>query len=125
MKNLIQNQYGDDRHGFRELRPHTFHKNNFGQHLLTSYVIKLTLKIYEFSEKSRSYRIFISSNKFSPQWSTNVDQSFFGEKCCDTTPYRCQKGSCLTILFRLSYNASPSSKSRVGGIPGPEAYHKK
>eukprot|EP00493_Phyllostaurus_siculus_P002211 UN02223 len=28
------------------------------------------------------------------------------KRCCDTTPYRCQKGSRFTMLFRLSYNAS-------------------
>ena len=43
--------------------------------------------------------------------------------CCDTTPDRCQEGSGFTILFRISSNASLSSKLRVGGIPGPEAYH--
>ena len=47
------------------------------------------------------------------------------KRCCDTTPDRCQEGSRLTILFRISSNASPSSRLRVGGIPGPKPYHEK
>ena len=46
------------------------------------------------------------------------------KRCCDTTPGSCQEGSRLTILFRISLNASSSSKSRVG-IPEPEAHHEK
>ena len=45
----------------------------------------------------------------------------------DTTPDRCQKASCLTTLSCFAYHKMLRlfPKSKVGGISGLEAYHKK
>ena len=48
------------------------------------------------------------------------------KRCCDTTPHRCLEGSRLTILFRIYHKILHLlPKSKVGGTPGPKAYHDK
>ena len=83
-------------------------------------------EIIDFSmEKQAKNRDETSSNLSLGTRLTKV-KGLSRKSCCNTTPGRCQEGCRLTILFHIYHTMLLLlPKSKVGGIPGLEAYHKK